>query len=90
MPSEVLNYKQLTIVSNPQLKQLHLFNEVDSMILSIKLAEYLYEITTGENKVGSKQREQWINRVRDRTEMEMAWVGNVLFPLIAKVFNKLC
>jgi hypothetical protein len=35
------------------------------------LSEYLFEIETGENRVGSKQRgrererEQWINRVRD-------------------------
>ncbi len=64
MPSEVLNFKQLTIVSHPRVKQLNSFNQVDSMILSIKLAEYLYEITTGENRVGSKQRERGRERKR--------------------------
>jgi hypothetical protein len=41
------------------------------MILSIKLSEYLYKITTGENRMGNKRRgrereREWqINRVRD-------------------------
>jgi hypothetical protein len=41
------------------------------MIASIKSTEYLCEITTGENRVGSKhrgrerEREQQINRMRD-------------------------
>ncbi len=73
-------------MSNPKVKQLLSFNQVFSMILSIKLLEYLCEITTGENKAGSKgsergrerEREQQINRVRDGhwTNMEMVWVGN--------------
>ena len=59
------------IVSYPQVKQLCLFNQVYSMIASIKSTEYLFEITTGENRVGSKnrgrgrEREQQINRMRD-------------------------
>jgi hypothetical protein len=63
--------KSFIIVSNPQVKQLHSFNQVYSMIPSIKSAEYLCEITTGENRVGSKrrvrerEREQQINGVRD-------------------------
>ncbi len=53
-------YQSESIVSDPKAKQLHLFNQVYSMILSIKLSEYLYEISTDENRVGSKR------RMRDR------------------------
>ncbi len=59
------------IVSNPQVKQQCLFNQVYSMIPLIKLSDYLCGIATGENRVGSKwsrrerEREQWINGVRD-------------------------
>jgi len=44
------------IVSNTRVKKLCSFNQVYSMIPPIKLSEYLSEITTGENKVGSKRR----------------------------------
>jgi hypothetical protein len=37
-------------------KQLCSFNQVYSMIPPIKLSEHLYEIATGKNIVGSKQR----------------------------------
>jgi hypothetical protein len=37
-------------------KQLRLFNKVYLMILSIKSLRYLYEMSTGENRKGSKQR----------------------------------
>jgi hypothetical protein len=37
-------------------KQQCFFNQVYSMILSKMSSEYLWEITTGENRVGSKQR----------------------------------
>jgi hypothetical protein len=59
------------IVSNPQVKQPCLFNQVYSMIPFIKLSDYSCGIATGENRVGSKrsrrerEREQWINGVRD-------------------------
>jgi hypothetical protein len=59
------------IVSNPQVKPLHLFIQVYLMIPSIQSSYYLHEITIGENRVGSKckegerVREQWINGVRD-------------------------
>ncbi len=46
------------IVSNPQVKQMRSYNQVYSMIPSIKLAEYVCEITTGENHVRSKRRER--------------------------------
>ncbi len=55
------------------MKQLCLFNQVYSMMLSIKSSEYLCEITTGENGVGSERRrrergiEQPINGVREGT-----------------------
>jgi hypothetical protein len=61
------------IVSNALVKQLFSFNQVYSMILPIKLSEYLSEITRGGNKVGSKrrgrrerkrERERQINGVR--------------------------
>jgi hypothetical protein len=48
--------KMQFIVSNCQVKQLHSFNQVNSMTPSIKLSEYLYEIATGENGEGNKQR----------------------------------
>ncbi len=54
------------------MQQLCSFNQVYSMIPSIKLSEYLFEIATGENSVGSewrgreREREQGICRVRDR------------------------
>jgi len=50
-------------------KQLCSFNQVYSMIPSIKSSEYLCGMATGENRVWSKQRgrerEQQINGVRD-------------------------
>ncbi len=53
------------------MKQLHWFNQVYSMILSIKLSEYLYEIVTGENRVGSKRRRREREKKSDRlTELE--------------------
>ncbi len=68
---------------NPQVKELHLFNQVYSMMPSIKPAEYLCEITTGENRVECKQRgrEKEKSGLMEREiecwkEMEMAWVGN--------------
>jgi hypothetical protein len=72
-------------VTNPQVNQLCSFKQVYSMILSIKLSEYLYEIATGENRVGSKWRGREREKESDRleecethywTEMEMACVGN--------------
>ncbi len=43
------------------------FNQVYSMIPSTKSSEYLYQMVTGENRVGSKwrEREKQINGVRD-------------------------
>jgi hypothetical protein len=49
-------------------KQLRSFNQIYSMILSIKLSEYLYEIATDKNTVGSKRRgrkREQISGVRD-------------------------
>jgi len=66
-------------------KQLHSFNQVYSMIPSIKSAAYLGEITTGENRVGSRQRGREREKESSRstecemehwTEMEMTLVGN--------------
>ncbi len=48
------------------------FNHVYSMMLYTKLSGYLYQMVTGENRVGSKltgrerDREELINGVRDR------------------------
>ncbi len=61
-----LDYYCVQAVSETQC----LFNRVYSMILSTKLSEYLYQMATGENRVGCKQRgrererEQQINGVR--------------------------
>jgi len=65
-------------------KQLCSFNQVYSMIPPIKLSEYLYEITSDENRVGSKWSGREGERERDDrlaesemerwTEVEMAWV----------------
>jgi hypothetical protein len=66
-------------VNNPQVKQPCLSNQVYSMIPFIKLSEYLFEIPTNEESVGSqwrgreREREQWINGVRDGV---LAGTGN--------------
>jgi hypothetical protein len=60
-----------TIVSNPQVKQPFTFNQIYSMIPPHKLAEFLYEITTGEaewgvdRRGGEREREQQIKGVRE-------------------------
>ncbi len=46
------------ILSNPQEKQPFTFNQIYSMILCIKLSEYLWENITGENLVGSERRKR--------------------------------
>jgi hypothetical protein len=53
-------------------KQPFTFNQFITMMPSHKTSGYLYQITTGENGVGSdgegrreSEKEQWINGVRD-------------------------
>ncbi len=74
-----------SIVSNLQVKQLRLFNQVYLVMPSKKSQEYLYEIATGENRVGSKRRRREIEKESHRlaewetehwTELEITWVGN--------------
>jgi hypothetical protein len=43
-----------------------LFNQVYSMILPSKLLEYLFQMATGENEAGSKQREREREKERSR------------------------
>ncbi len=67
------------------MKQPCLLSQVYLMISSIKLSGYLYEIVTGENRVGSerkrsereREREWQISSVRAEhwSEVEIAWVG---------------
>jgi hypothetical protein len=59
-------------VSDPLNKTPCLVNQVYSIITHTKLSDYLYQMATGENRVGSKQsrekcreREKQINGVRD-------------------------
>jgi hypothetical protein len=46
----------LGVVSTPQVKQPFTFNQIYSMMSFIKLSEYLWGNTTGENVVGSERR----------------------------------
>jgi hypothetical protein len=52
----LIKYCELSLNETPCL-----VNQVYSMITNTKLMEYLYQIATGENRVGSKQ-----NRERER------------------------
>ncbi len=63
----------ISIVGDPLSKTLCLVNQVYSMITLIKLSEYLNQMATGEDRVGSKrskeretERELLVNGVRDR------------------------
>jgi hypothetical protein len=56
----------LLFVSDPQVKQLRLSNQVYSMMPFIKLSEYLCEIATGEKRVGSKRRVREIEKESSR------------------------
>ncbi len=70
-------------MSNPQVKQLRLFDQVFSVIPSKKLSECLCEIATGKNRAGRKRRGREIGKESIRlmesemelwTEMETTWV----------------
>jgi hypothetical protein len=54
------------------------------MMLSTKSTEHLYEMATGENGVGESEREQRINRVRDRALDRYRYVMVWKWPLVKK------
>jgi hypothetical protein len=60
-------------MSDPQAKQPCSFNHVYSMKPSIKLSEYLCEIATGENRVGSKRRGMEVGREKERKRAADYW-----------------
>ncbi len=71
-------------MSNPLSKVLCFVDQVYSMIMHTKSSEYLYQMATGVNRVGSKrsgererEREQRVNRVRggilDRNSNGVGW-----------------
>jgi hypothetical protein len=48
-------HSSLIIVNDPLSETAFLVNQVYLMIMHTKLSEYLYQMSTGEDRVGSKQ-----------------------------------
>ncbi len=77
------------------MKQLRSFNQIYSMIPPSKLSEYLYEIATDENRVGSKRRGRKREQISGVRDIALDTSGNGMdwiWPLVKKgcqsIFSK--